>query len=197
VVQTEGDLLDTCLALRDERTLTLVHPFDDPLVMAGQGTVGLEIVEDVPGVDVVIVPVGGGGLIGGVATSVKGLRPSARVFGVEPEAADAMTRSLAAGAPVHLDHPRTIADGLAAPFAGEHTLAQAQRLVDGMAVVGDAEIAAALRLVMERCKLAAEPSGAAAVAGLLSGQLDVPAGSTVVAVISGGNIDAATLGNIL
>src|SRR5215813_12489926 len=126
VVQTEGSLLEACLALQQERDLTLVHPFDDLAVMAGQGTVGLEILEQVPAVGIVVVPVGGGGLISGIAAAVKLQHPSVRVVGVEPEGADAMSRSLEQGAPAHLDKVDTIADGLAPPFAGEHTFRHVQ-----------------------------------------------------------------------
>ena len=197
VVLTEGDLLGTCLAIQRERDLTLVHPFDDPLVIAGQGTVGLEIVEDVPDVDLVIAGVGGGGLISGVAAAVRALRPGARVIGVEPEGAAAMTRSLEAGEPVRLERVDTVADGLAAPFAGRHNLAHVQRLVERVAVVSDAEILGAMRLILERCKVLAEPAAASSVAALLSGGIDVPRGATVVCVLSGGNVDAERLKGLL
>ena len=188
VVQTDGSLLDACLALQRERDLTLVHPFDDLAVMAGQGTVGLELLEQVPAVETVVVPVGGGGLISGIAAAVKPQRPSVRVVGVEPEGADAMSRSLKQGAPVHLDRIDTIADGLAPPFAGEHTFRHVQRFVDEMVRVTEGEILDALRVLIQRCKLAAEPSGAAALAALLSGKIAPTAGSTVACVISGGNL---------
>jgi threonine dehydratase len=197
VLLTERDLLEACLEIQAARNLVLVHPFDDPLVIAGQGTVGLEILEDVPDVDAVVVPVGGGGLISGVAVAVKEQRPGVRIIGVEPEMADAMTRSLAQGSPVHLDHPQTVADGLAAPFAGEHTLRHVQRLVDDMVTVSDEDILGALRLVWARSKLAAEPSGAAGIAALITGRLALPAESTVVAVISGGNFDLGRLKEFL
>jgi threonine dehydratase len=117
VVLTEGDLLEICLAIQKERGLTLVHPFDDPMIIAGQGTVGLEILEDVPEVDAVVVGVGGGGLISGVATALKAEKPEVKIIGVEAEGASAMTQSLQRGEPVHLDRVDTVADGLAAPFA--------------------------------------------------------------------------------
>jgi threonine dehydratase len=196
VILIEDDLLRTCLEIQRDRDLVLVHPFDDLDVMAGQGTVGLEILDDVPDLDAVVVPLGGGGLISGVGVAVKERSPRARVIGVEPEGADAMTRSLAAGAPVHIK-PDTVADGLAAPFAGEHTLRHVQRFVDEVVRVSDADIVGALRLVMERAKLAAEPSGAAAVAALLSGAAGLPTGSRVVAIVSGGNMDLQILKRIL
>jgi threonine dehydratase len=159
--------------------------------------VGLEILEDLPEVDAVVVPVGGGGLISGIAVAIKGRRPEARVIGVEPEGADAITKSLARGSPVHLDHPQTRADGLAAPFAGEHTLRHVKRLVDDVVTVGDDQILEALRLVWARTKLAAEPSGAAAIAALLAGPVALPTESTVAAVVSGGNFDLGRLKAIL
>jgi threonine dehydratase len=197
VVQTDGSLLDTCLAVQAERRLTLVHPFDDLDVMAGQGTVGLEILQQVPDVGTVIVPVGGGGLISGVAAAIKLQRPSVRVVGVEPHGADAMCRSLERGTPVHLDKIETIADGLAAPFAGEHTMRHVRRFVDEMVRVGDAEIAGALALLMQRCKLAAEPSGAAGLAALVSGAVTAEVGSTVVIIVSGGNVGPDVLAQLL
>lgn len=197
VVLTGGNLLEVCQQIQHERTLTLVHPFDDPAIIAGQATVGLEIVADHPDLEAVVVPVGGGGLISGVAAAVKATRPQVRVIGVEPRGADAMTRSLAAGRPVHLDRVDTIADGLAPPFAGEHTLRHVQAYVDGVVLVDDDEIAHALRLVMQRSKLAAEPSGVAGVAALLSGAAAIPAGAQVVAVISGGNADLRLLKQLL
>ncbi len=198
VVLTDGNLLDTCLALQKERGLTLVHPFDDPLVMAGQGTIGLEILDDVPDVDLVVVPVGGGGLLSGIATAVKARRPEARVVGAEPTGADIVYRSLKAGKPLRLEgKPTTVADGLAAPFAGEHTQAQIQREVDDVVLVQDDAILRALRLIMERAKLVPEPAGAAAFAALLCGAVRPKPGSTVVCVVSGGNVDPALLRRIL
>jgi threonine dehydratase len=197
VVQTAGRLLDVCLALQQERDLTLVHPFDDLAVMAGQGTVGLELLEQVPRPGMVVVPVGGGGLISGVAAAVKLQRPSVRVVGVEPEGADAMSRSLEQGTPVHLDKVDTIADGLAPPFAGEHTFAHVRRFADEIVRVTDREIVDAVHVLIQRCKLAAEPSGAAGLAALMSSRVTPAAGSTVVCVISGGNIGPDVLKQLL
>jgi len=198
VVLTEGSLLDTCMALQRERGLTLVHPFDDPLIMAGQGTIGLEILEDLPDVDVVIVPLGGGGLVSGIATAIKAQRPATRVFGVEPTGADIVYRSLKAGKLLKLEgRPTTVADGLAAPFAGEHTQAQIARDVDEVVLVEDDAILQALTLIVQRAKLVPEPAGAAAVAALLAGAVTPKAGSTVACVVSGGNVDPALLRRIL
>lgn len=197
VIQTDGDLLATALGLAQERGLTLVHPFDDPRVIAGQGTVGLEIVEDVPDVDTVVVACGGGGLISGVAAALKALRPEVRVIGVEPEGGDVMTRSLAAGAPQRAASLSTIADGLAAPFAGALTFAHCRALVDEWIVVSDADIVAAMRVLVERCKVVPEAAGAAALVPLLAGRLPSGRGGTVVPVVCGGNIDLARLASLL
>lgn len=197
VILTEGDLLETCLSLQRERDLTLVHPFDDPRIIAGQGTVGLEILADVPDVDVVVVSVGGGGLISGIATAIKAKRPEAKVVGVEPEGSAVMKKSLERGEPIALEKRETIADGLNSPFAGRHTLAHIRERVDDMVLVPDSAIADALRLFLERVKLLAEPAGAAALAGLLSGAFEVGPGATVVCVVSGGNVDMARLKEFL
>jgi len=197
VVLTEGDLLATCLALQKERDLTLVHPFDDPWIIAGQGTVGLEILEDVPDVEAVIVGVGGGGLLSGIAAATKALKPGVRIVGVEPEGASAMTQSLARGEPVRLERVTTVADGLAAPFAGAHTLAHVRKFVDAMVTVPDQQIIEAMGLILERCKVLAEPAASAGVAALLSGKAGVRPGAAVVCVLSGGNIDRERLKNLL
>src|SRR5688500_7882911 len=197
VVQTDGDLLATALGLQREHAFTLVHPFDDPYVIAGQGTVGLEIVEQVPDVELVLVGVGGGGLISGVAAAVKALAPNARVVGVEPEGAAGMTESLRRGEAVRLERVNTIADGLAAPFAGRLNYAHVAALVDEMVLVSDAEIAAAIPVMMERCKILPEPAAAAATAALLSGKVVPPPDATTVVVVSGGNMDLGRLVEIL
>jgi threonine dehydratase len=177
-------------ALAAERGLTLVHPYDEPLVMAGQGTVGLELIADVDDLDTVIVPVGGGGLIAGVATAVKALAPQARVVGVEPEAGDDVARSLRAGERVSIDVPQTIADGQQVTAAGERTWEVIRALVDDVVTVSDAEIVETMRLLFERLKVVAEPSGATALAAALAGRVGVRGDGTVGVVISGGNVDA-------
>jgi threonine ammonia-lyase medium form len=191
------DLLPRMLQIQAERDLTYMPPFDHPHVIAGQGTVGLELLEDVPEPYVVIVPVGGGGLISGVAAAIKLQRPATRVIGVEPEGAPGMTLSLRDNAPAHLDSTNTIADGLAAPFVGALNLAHVQAFVDEVVLLTDEEIAAGLRLLMERAKLQAEPAGAAAFAALLAGKAQVPAGARVVCIVSGGNVDRARLKALL
>jgi threonine dehydratase len=197
VVLTEADLLETCLTLQRERNLTLIHPFDDPRVIAGQGTVGLELVEDLPDVDMVVVACGGGGLLAGVAAALKQRLPSARVIGVEPEGASAMSQSLERGEPVRLSKLDTIADGLAAPFAGRLNLAHVQAFVDRMLVVSDRDIVRALGVLLERCKIVPEPAGAAAVAPLLTGALTIEPGTHVACIVCGGNIDSARLKSLL
>ncbi|MGH2410729.1 MAG: threonine ammonia-lyase [Chloroflexota bacterium] len=179
------------------RGQTPVHPFADPLVMAGQGTLALEILEDLPDLEAILVGIGGGGLIGGVATAIKGLAPHVRVVGVEPEGAPGMTRALAAGKVVRLSSVDTIADGLAPPFVGELGLAATQRDVDDVVRVSDAEIREAMALMLEQAKLMAEPAGAAALAALLAGRAGVRPGARVVVVVSGGNIDRARLKSLL
>jgi threonine dehydratase len=197
VILTDGDLLATALQLKEERALTMVHPFDDRRVIAGQGTVGLEIVEDEPDVDLVIVACGGGGLLAGVAAAVKQLKPNTRVIGVEPEGANGMTLSLQAGSAQRVPHLNTVADGLAAPFAGTLNLAHVQQYVDEMLVVPDSEILAGMRVLMERCKLFAEPSAGAAIAPLFNGKLTIAPHSKVVPIVCGGNIDLDRLKTII
>ncbi|HUF51681.1 MAG TPA: threonine/serine dehydratase [Longimicrobiales bacterium] len=183
--------------LRDEHGYIVVHPFDDIDVIAGQGTVGLELCQDVGPLDMVIVPVGGGGLISGVATAVKTLQPHARVIGVEPIGSDALSRGLAAGHPVRLERVDTIADGLGAPATGPNALAHARAFVDDIVLISDADIADGVRFLLERCKLLTEPAGAAGVAALLCGAVTPPANSRVAVVLSGGNFDLDRLRNLL
>lgn len=173
------------------RDLHLVHPFDDPAVAAGQGTVGLEILQSLPDVRTVMVPVGGGGLISGVAVAVKQQRPKVRVIGVEPHGAPVVSESLAAGRPVPPSRLDSVADGLCPPYTRAFNLALIQRYVDEMRLVSDAAILEALQLIALRAKLVVEPSGAAAVASLLS---DPTVERPVVAILSGGNIDGQRLG---
>jgi threo-3-hydroxy-L-aspartate ammonia-lyase len=177
-------------ALAEERGLTLVRPYDDPLVMAGQGTAALELLEEVPDLDVLVVPVGGGGLAAGSATAAKALRPELRVYGVEPEAGDDTRRSLAEGRRVAIPVPHTIADGLQVTTPGELTLEVNRELLAGIETVDDEELVAAMGFLFDRCKLVVEPSGAAAVAALLAGKLDA-SGLRVGAILSGGNVGLA------
>ena len=184
-------------AYRATHGLHFVHPFADPAIVAGQGTVGLEILEDCPDVEAAVVCVGGGGLLAGMALAIKARRPEVRVIGVEPEGAAAVSRSLAAGRPVTLERIETVADGLAAPFAAALTQEVIERHVDAVVLVTDDEIVEAMGLILERTKLLVEPPGAAAVAGLLSGKARVPRGVRVVATLSGGNVDRDKLKRLL
>lgn len=178
------------------RGLTFVHPFDDVEVVAGHASCGLEILEDLPAAATIVVPVGGGGLCSGIASAVVASGAKAAVWGVEPEGASAMHRSLAAGEAVHLDSVSTIADGLAPPMAGVLNHAILAAHAEGVVLVDDAEIVEALKLVLERTKLLVEPSGAAGVAALLSGRIPVRDGPAVV-VLSGGNADLPGLARLL
>ncbi len=182
--------------IRDSRGLTFIHPFDDPVTITGQGTVGLEIVEDLPDVDVVVVGVGGGGLACGIATAVKALRPGARVYGVEPERANALALALERGEIVPI-RPSSVADGLNAPFAGTWTLELGRRLLEGIVLLSDAEILTGVRFALERTKQVLEPAGAAALAALLFGRVPIRAGERVCAILSGGNVEVARLGELL
>ena len=168
--------------------LTYVHPFDDAQLIAGQGTLGLEIVQDWPNVDAVVVPIGGGGLISGVSMAVKGHNPKIRVIGVESADGPAMQRSVAAGKLETIDC-KTIIDGLRVRRVGELNLSVVQRFVDDIVTLPDREIFEAMIWVMERCKLVVEGAAAAPVGALLHGLVKMPAGSRVVAVLSGGNVN--------
>jgi threonine dehydratase len=184
-------------ALAAGRGLELIHPFDDPQVIAGQGTVALELLENAAEeFDALVVPVGGGGLIAGCAIVASSLSPHTRVIGVEPEASDDVVRSMASGHRERVTVGRTIADGQQTASAGEITWPLIRDLVDRVVSVSDVEILAAMRLLFERMKMVAEPSGACALAGVLSGGLDL-AGSRVAVVVSGGNIGAQAFATLM
>jgi threonine dehydratase len=175
---------------------TLVHPYDDPYVMAGQGTVGLEMLEDAPDADVILVQVGGGGLVSGIATAVKGLRPEARVIAIEPERSPALHESLKAGEPVTVE-ANSIADGLNGPYAGANCVRVCTELgVESVLVTEDA-LKDAFRFMYGRMKLACEVAGAATAAALLSRAFVPEPGQTVAAVVSGGNVAPETAAAIL
>ena len=182
--------------LATQRGLTIVPPFDHAEIIAGQGTVGLEIVDQRPDVTTVYVPVGGGGLVSGVAAAVKRLAPSVRVVGVEPAGAPKMTRSLEAGVPATLHRIDSIADGLLAVRPGDITFAHVRALVDEVVTVTDDEIRAAMRFLVQHSKIVAEPSGAASVAGALRLAPEGAQG-VHVAVVSGGNLEMSMLAAIL
>jgi threonine dehydratase len=175
--------------LADDRGLALVHPYDDPAVMAGQGTVALELLQQAGELDAIVVPVGGGGLISGCATVADALAPGARVIGVEPVAGDDVARSLASGRRERVEVRPTIADGQQAPTPGELTWPIIRALVDEVVTVTDEQIVAAMRFLFERMKLAVEPSGACALAALLAGTVRCD-GLRVGVVLSGGNVGA-------
>lgn len=182
-------LFDKLREVETARGLTFVHPFDDATLLAGAGTVGLEIFEDLADITAVIVPVGGGGLMGGVASAVKALSPTTRVIAVELAEGPGLAPALAAGKPVPAPRPATLADGMTPPFVGALPLAIAREAVDAIVTVTEAEIIAAIELLMTRAKLYVEGSGAAATAALLAGKLDLPPHSKVVSIVSGGNVD--------
>jgi threonine dehydratase len=180
-------------AMSRETGTLIVSPFADPPVIEGQGTVGLEILEDVPDVEQVIVAIGGGGLIAGIAVALRALKPDVRIVGVEPEGAPTLTRALEAGKPVKLETVSTIADGLAAPFTNPLNVAIVQEHVDDVVLVTDDEIVEAMLMLLRVGKLVAEPAGSAALAALLTGKAAVPTGAETVAIVSGGNVDTALL----
>ncbi|BFO18993.1 pyridoxal-phosphate dependent enzyme [Streptomyces sp. KM77-8] len=184
-----GDRVALAEALAAERGLTLVPPYEHPHIIAGQGTAALELVEEAGELDLLLAPVGGGGLIAGSATAVKGTYPATRVIGVEPEAGDDTKRSLEAGRRVSVPVPRTIADGQALHTPGELTFSLNRRLLDGIVLVGDGEIRDAMRFAFERLKIVLEPSGATPLAALLTGRTG-PLPPRVGLILSGGNIDA-------
>ncbi len=174
----------------------LVHPYDDPLVMAGQGTVGVEILEDSPQTDVVLVQVGGGGLVSGIATAVKGMNPNARVIAVEPERSPALHESLKIGEPVTVE-AKSIADGLNGPYAGANCVRVCTELGVESVLVTEEALKEAFRFMYGRMKLACEVAGAATAAALLSGVVELEGGETVAAVVSGGNVAPKTAAAIL
>lgn len=172
-----------------ERGGVIVPSYDDPWIVAGQGTAGLEIAEDLPGVTTVLVPVGGGGLSAGVSAAVKQLVPTARVVGVEPAGAPKLTKAREAGEPVALSHTESIADGLLAVRIGTTTFAHHQAFIDQVVTVDDHHMIAAMRLLIDRAKVVAEPSGAITVAALMAGAVTLEPGERAVCVLSGGNIE--------
>jgi threonine dehydratase len=197
IVHVGGGSLDECLAAAIERSrvdgLAFVHPFDDPDVVAGQGSLGLELLEDVPDLAKVVIPVGGGGLCAGTAIAIKSARPDVQIVGVQAAACAPYPESLSRGEPVPAASALTIADGIAVKSPGELTLRLLARWTDDIVVVGEDEIAEAMVLLMERGKLVVEGAGAVGVAALLGGQVHPAESGTTVAVLSGGNVDANLL----
>ena len=184
---TTADRMERALEIARTEGATLVPPYDDPHIIAGQGTVGLEVLADLPNVGTVVVPVGGGGLSAGVAAAIKLHRPSTRVIGVEPDGAPKLSRARAAGRPVRLERTASIADGLLAVEIGTLTFAHHQQYVDDVVLVSDDAMRRAMRMLLDRSKLVAEPSGAITAAAVMEGLID--AAAPVVVVLSGGNIE--------
>jgi threonine dehydratase len=180
---------------REER-LTLIHAFDDDAVIAGQGTLGLEILEQHPEIEAIVSPIGGGGLIGGIACAVKEIRPAVKVYGVQPAKIPSMKAAVQAGKPVTLDSAKTIADGIAVRRAGERTLPLVQKYVDDIVTVEEEEIANAILLLLEREKTLAEGAGAAAMAAVLNRKVRLDA-KRVAVLVCGGNIDVTLLARII
>jgi threonine dehydratase len=186
---TTADRMARAMEIVESEGATLVPPYDDPLIIAGQGTIGLEIVDDLPSVGTVLVPVGGGGLSAGVATAIKLRKPNARVIGVEPVGAPKLSRAREAGRAVKLEHTNSIADGLLAVEIGHLTFEHHSRYIDDVALVDDGAMKRAVRMLLDRAKLVAEPSGAITAAALLDGKVRASGGGPTVAVLSGGNIE--------
>jgi len=194
---TSIQAFDKARQLETERGLTFVHPFDDEMIAAGAGTTALELLEQAPDLDVVVIPIGGGGLITGMLPAIKEQYPKIRVYGVEPAGAPSMRMSLDQGRAVKLDAVNTIADGLAAPMAGELNYEIVKRYVDDVVLLDDAAIAAGVRDLLLNTKLLAETAGATATAAVLARAIPLRDGERVAAVVSGGNIDFAKLSSLL
>ena len=199
-VLLEGDVYDDTLALAHrierEQGKTLIHPYADPLVIAGQATIGLEILDDLPDVELIIVAVGGGGLITGIALAVRSSRPAVEIVGVEPEGADAVGRSVRAGQPIVLEHPQSIADKLVAKSTEALNVTLATRYIDRFVSVTDNDLERASYEYLEALSLLVEPSGAAPLAAVRAGKVD-PRGRRTVLVISGGNATPALIARIV
>ena len=189
------DAYAKAMQIQQETGATFVHPFNDPLVIAGQGSVGLEIMDALPDVDAIVVPVGGGGLIAGVATAVKLLKPHVKVIGVQATGAPSMVNSIKAGQVIGLPSAQTIADGIAVKKPGDLTFDICRKYVDDIVTVDDDEIAAAILTLLEKCKIVAEGAGAVPVAAVMQNKIDVT--GRVACLVSGGNIDVTTLQRIL
>ncbi|MGH3550279.1 MAG: threonine ammonia-lyase [Pseudonocardiaceae bacterium] len=198
-VHLVGDVVEESLAaaraFAQDTGAVFIHPFDHPDIVAGQGTVGLELLEQLPDVGTILVPTGGGGLVGGIAAAVKGVKPDVRVIGVQAQGAAVWPPSLAAGAPVRLRRQHTMADGIAVSELGPVSFAQVSALVDDVLTVGEEALSQAVLLCLERAKMLVEPAGAAAVAALLQPSLRLP--GPVCAVLSGGNVDPLLLMHLI
>lgn len=199
VIQTESaNLMSLLKKTIEQQDLTLIHPFGDLDILCGPGTLGLEILEDTNNdVDTIIVPIGGGGLISGVSAGIKLSNPNVKIIGVEPIGADVMNQSLAQDKVVTIDKLNTIADGLAAPFTSELTLGHTKKFVDGIVLVSDDEIRAAMKALVLQDRIVAEPAGAASVAALLSGKIEFEETQKVVCILSGSNVDYELLKSVI
>jgi threonine dehydratase len=194
---TAADAYVRCMEICKAENLIFVPSFDDPMLMRGHASLGLEVVEDISDVEAVVIGIGGGGLIGGVAMAREALGVKFKLFGVEPEGAAGMTRSLEAGKPMRLEKVATIADGLGAPFVGDHCFPIVRDHVEKVTVLPDSDIVSAMKVLLSRCKLMAEGAGASSVAALLTGSLKLPKGTKVCCVLSGGNVDLGRLKELL
>jgi threonine dehydratase len=195
--ETGREAFEHAHVLERERGLTFVHPFDDATICAGAGTAALELLEQAGNLDAVVIPIGGGGLIAGMAVAIKESNPRIRVYGVEPSGAPSMRRSLDEGRAVQLDSVKTVADGLAAPMAGRLNYDIVRKYVDDVVLVEDEPIIEGMRELLANTKLLAEPAGAAAVAAVLTRAIPVRDGDRVAAVVSGGNVDLPKLAGLL
>lgn len=187
--ESVNTMFEKMIELAREHGYTIAHPFDNPYVIAGQGTIGLEILEDVPDAEFVFVPIGGGGLISGIATALKESNPRVKVIGVESVAGGAYYASRQAGENMRVVCGQSVAGGIICPMIGEHNYPLMQKYVDDVVLVNDDEIKHALRLILERCKMLVEGAGAAATAAVLEKKILLPPNARVVSVLSGGNVD--------
>lgn len=197
VILKESNLWSECLNIHEKQGHAPIHPFDDPLIIAGHGTIGLEILRELPNVEIVLVPVGGGGLISGVAAAIKMKNPRVKIIGVEPRGAAAMFHSVIKGRVIRLKNLRTIANNLAARSVSEDTLACVKKYVDDLILVSDKEIINAFQVLLEKAKMLTEPAGAVAFAALLGKKLHPAKNSKIVCVLSGGNISKRELISLL
>ena len=193
VIITDEDLISVVNEIQKETNATLIHPFDDDHIIAGQGTLGLEITEDMPDIDHIFTAIGGGGLISGISIAMKAHNPKIKIIGIEPEGADGMRQSLEKRKPVTLDSINTIADGLSAPFIGEKNFEIVQKHIDQLITVSDKEIIETMWLIFERTKLFVEPSAAAGLAPILFDKYKLPINSKAMFILCGGNIDKEKL----
>ncbi|MCM3586738.1 threonine ammonia-lyase [Mesobacillus maritimus] len=199
-VELEGsvfdDALQYALELKEKTAAAFVHAFDDEAIIAGQGTVGLEIIEQLPDVDAIVCPVGGGGLIAGIASAIKATKPNVKIYGVQSSACTSMEQSLKAKRPITVDSTPTMADGIAVKRPGQHPFSIVEKYIDGMVSVNEQEIAKAMLMLLERNKLLVEGSGAVSLAAMLYHKLPLK-GKKVVSVISGGNVDVSFISRII